>query len=147
MLIWEIFSGCPPFDDKSHDTDLIIEIYGGLRPSIPSNIPKSFAKMMERCWNIDPLKRPTIEELCKFANNEFEKAYKVEEFNENIPIFLSAKQTCNSHPLAYHSSRILSNIIPESIRTESIRNSGYKTLQYNLELPNINYGKFKFISW
>src|SRR5437773_2088616 len=34
MIIWEIFAGHPPFDDRAHDYHLILQICEGLRPPI-----------------------------------------------------------------------------------------------------------------
>src|SRR6266487_1384831 len=51
MLMWEIFSGHPPFDDKAHDCHLILDICKGLRPPILSNMPKEYVEMMQRCCN------------------------------------------------------------------------------------------------
>src|SRR5207247_5392204 len=31
MLMWEIFAGHPPLDDRAHDPDLILEVCDGLR--------------------------------------------------------------------------------------------------------------------
>src|SRR5436305_5487799 len=39
MLIWEIFAGHPPFDDRAHDPDLIFRILEGLRPQISPSMP------------------------------------------------------------------------------------------------------------
>nr|GEZ07038.1 serine/threonine-protein kinase STY13-like [Tanacetum cinerariifolium] len=50
------------------------DIYKELRPSIPPNCRRSLAKLMERCWNIDPSKRPEMKdvviELEKFGKAE-----------------------------------------------------------------------------
>src|SRR5437763_11713653 len=63
MLMWEIFSGHPPFDDRPHDHHLILEICKGLRPPILPNMPKEYAEMMRKCLDVDPSKRPIIGEL------------------------------------------------------------------------------------
>src|SRR6266511_5686119 len=39
MLIWEIFEGYPPFDDKAHGPCLILKICEGLRPQILPSMP------------------------------------------------------------------------------------------------------------
>src|SRR2546430_10746983 len=62
MLMWEIFAGHPPFDDKAHDCHLIFQICEGLRPEILPEIPNDYARMMQKCWNVDPSKRPIIGE-------------------------------------------------------------------------------------
>ncbi|CAG8853613.1 12739_t:CDS:1, partial [Gigaspora margarita] len=76
---------------------------------------------------------PTIEELCEFANYKFVNIYKDGKYDNTISVLpISNLEKLNkSHSLAYSSSRILSKVIPESIR-----NSNYVTSQYNLTLPN-----------
>nr|GEY99823.1 serine/threonine-protein kinase HT1-like [Tanacetum cinerariifolium] len=39
------------------------DIYKELRPSIPLDCPRSLAKLMERCWNTDPSKRPEMKDV------------------------------------------------------------------------------------
>src|SRR5207248_9302365 len=60
MIMWEIFAGQPPFDDKAHDRHLILQICEGLRPPILPNMPDDYAQMMQKCWDMVQLKRPTI---------------------------------------------------------------------------------------
>src|SRR5438067_1084292 len=67
MLMWEIFAGHPPFDDRAHNYHLILQIGEGLRPPILPEMPDDYAQMMQRCWDADPSKRPTISELGEFA--------------------------------------------------------------------------------
>src|SRR5436305_14159163 len=80
MLMCEIFAGHPPFDDKAHDADLIFRILEGLRPQILPNIPDDYAQMMQKCWDTDPSKRPTIREIWIFADDKLKEIYK----NENL---------------------------------------------------------------
>ena len=55
MLMWEIFAGHPPFDDRAHDENLIFDIVlNGLRPSLLLNMPGDYAEMMQKCWNENP---------------------------------------------------------------------------------------------
>ena len=63
MLMWELFAGHPPFDDRGHDADLIFKILEGLRPPILPNMPDDYTQMMQKCWDAVPSKRPTIWEL------------------------------------------------------------------------------------
>ncbi|CAG8619405.1 5981_t:CDS:1, partial [Dentiscutata erythropus] len=79
--------------------------------------------------NADPLKRPTIEKLCEFANYELINIYR--KSNNTILILpISNLENINKpHPLASSSSRILSGVIPKSIEI-----SKYVTSQYNLTL-------------
>ncbi|CAI2166981.1 9112_t:CDS:2 [Funneliformis geosporum] len=63
MIMWEISSGMPLFSNRKHDTQLAIEICNGMRPKIVSGTPKSFSMLMERCWDSDPLLRPSVQEI------------------------------------------------------------------------------------
>ena len=63
MIMWEVMTGRRPFWDKSHDTDLIIEIVDGLRPPIVTNAPEGYIELMEKCWHSDPSKRPTATDI------------------------------------------------------------------------------------
>src|SRR6185369_1258708 len=58
MLMWEIFAGHPPFDDKDHGPGLILKICEGSRPPLLSNMPADYVQMMEKCWDVDSSKRP-----------------------------------------------------------------------------------------
>src|SRR5205823_6588097 len=136
MLMWEIFSGCPPFDDRAHDYHLILDICKGLRPPILSNMPKEYVEMMQRCWDVDPSKRLTIGKLCNFSRNYLNNLYKNESPNSEtiIPIMSNSnnnnsnsQQIQKSHPLAYHASRILDDEIAK-----------YKSLQDELELGPVS---------
>src|SRR5947208_7373574 len=75
MLMWEIFSGHPPFDDRAHDYNLIFQICEGLRPQILSEMPDDYAQMMQKCWDVDPSKRPTIKEIQRFTKNKLKEVY------------------------------------------------------------------------
>src|SRR5437763_3920007 len=118
MLMWEIFTGRPPFDDRAHDHHLIFDISEkGLQPPILPEMSDDYAQMMQKCWDMDPSKRPTIRELWDFADNKLEEIYKgkINSSNDNINVSNddsssssdSPQQAHKSHPLAYHTSRIL----------------------------------------
>ena len=85
MLMWEIFAGHPPFDDRAHNHHLIFDICAeGLRPPILPGMPDDYVKMMQRCWDVDPSKRPTIYELRKLADNKLEEIYKNDNLKNDI---------------------------------------------------------------
>ena len=126
MLMWEIFAGHPPFDNRSHDADLIFKILEGLRPQILPSIPDDYAQMMQRCWDVDPSKRPTIGELWGFARNKLKEIYegKIDSNNNsNVSNDDSSSgdspQTYKKHPSAYHTSRILDDELAKSKNLKS----------------------------
>src|SRR5438132_9846968 len=87
-------------------------------------MPKEYAEMMKKCWNVDPSKRPTIRKLIHFADNYLDNIHKRESSNND---YNNLQQIREPHPLAYHSSRILDNDIAK-----------YKSLQQDLELGLIS---------
>ncbi|PKY47380.1 kinase-like protein [Rhizophagus irregularis] len=60
MLMWEISSGRPPFNDYEHDIRLAMNIVNGIRPKIVPGTPLEYKNLMEQCWDADPSKRPHI---------------------------------------------------------------------------------------
>jgi len=63
MIMWELTTGCKPFANVEHDVNLIYEIIDGKRPEITDDTPEWCANLMKKCWDSNPLKRPTIFEI------------------------------------------------------------------------------------
>ncbi|RHZ77110.1 hypothetical protein Glove_185g49 [Diversispora epigaea] len=66
-IMYEAATGNQPFSDQAHDTYLMIDICNGVRPKVPDMmlnfIPKCYLDTMYQCWDDDPSKRPTTDEL------------------------------------------------------------------------------------
>ncbi|KAG9292312.1 hypothetical protein G9A89_009124 [Geosiphon pyriformis] len=116
MLLWELATGKPPFHDIPHDHILIMDILNGQRPKITSPlIPPSYAKLIEKCWDVNPLNRPTAKEVYKklnelgFLNSEFLESEKyVKEMLKNDSITNHSTTTKRKiHPGAVFTSRVL----------------------------------------
>ncbi|CAI2184795.1 14646_t:CDS:2, partial [Funneliformis geosporum] len=59
MIMWECMTGRRPFWDRSHDTELIIDICDGLRPpTVDIVAPEGYIEIMKECWDPDQSKRP-----------------------------------------------------------------------------------------
>src|SRR5439155_8604260 len=102
--------GHPPFDDRAHNYRLICDICEkGLRPPILPNIPEDYAQMMQKCWDVDPSKRPTIRELWVFADKKLKEINNDNDDSNNnySNISSDSSQIHETLPLAYHTSRIL----------------------------------------
>src|SRR5581483_11598829 len=69
MIMWEFTSGVTPFNDKAHDLQLCISICKGKRPEIIESTPECYIDLMKKCWDENPLKRPSASEV----NNIIEK--------------------------------------------------------------------------
>ena len=62
MLILEICARKPPYEDWEWVT-IIYKVGSGLRPTIPDGCPRQLAKLMQWCWDAEPEKRPTINNI------------------------------------------------------------------------------------
>ncbi|RGB29386.1 hypothetical protein C1646_818536 [Rhizophagus diaphanus] len=65
MLMWEISFGQPPFMDYDDEHILAYDIIDGIRPKIVSEIPSKYKRLMEQCWDANPLERPHTYALWK----------------------------------------------------------------------------------
>ena len=63
IVMSEIASGDVPFQDGQEDVSLVLSICYGLRPKIKESTPEAYRKIMQACWDSDPLKRPDIFKL------------------------------------------------------------------------------------
>jgi serine/threonine protein kinase len=115
IIMWELTSGIPPFNNRAHDIQLSLSICKGERPEIIENTPQCYVDLMKKCWNEDLLKRPSTSEVKKFIENWIFRPLNGE-FNEvlksNIMEFINAPIGHNnlatkSHPKAYYTSRLL----------------------------------------
>ncbi|POG82955.1 kinase-like domain-containing protein [Rhizophagus irregularis DAOM 181602=DAOM 197198] len=71
MLMWEVSSGQPPFNNYEHDYDLAMNVVNGIRPKIVPGTPSEYKNLMKQCWDADPSKRPdtiTLENKIKDIN-------------------------------------------------------------------------------
>ena len=58
IIMYLIATGEPPFRDRQFDKDLVRDIMGGLRPSMPDSAPEEYKKLAEWCCDADPDKCP-----------------------------------------------------------------------------------------
>src|SRR6266498_4209866 len=101
IIMWEMTSGIPAFNNIPHDFNLSLNICQGLRPEI-IEIPNMFddpeeqkihedleveyTKLMKRCWDPDPNKRPTAEELYRNFDRWYEEFPIDFDDDERIPV-------------------------------------------------------------
>src|SRR5438034_11761627 len=72
IIMWEMTSGVPAFHNIPHDFPLSLNICKGIRPKIIEGTMPKYVKVMEECWDNDPEKRPTVNQL----KVTFDKWYK-----------------------------------------------------------------------
>jgi serine/threonine protein kinase len=118
MIMWEFTSKIPPFNNRAHNIQLALSICKGERPEIIENTPQCYIDLMKKCWDEDPLKRPSSKEILKIIENWIILPYreKVEDIDEelkcNIIEFINAPIEYNNpitefHPQAYYNSCLL----------------------------------------
>jgi serine/threonine protein kinase len=134
MIMWEFTSGVSPFNDKAHDLQLSLSICKGERPEIIENTPHCYVDLMKKCWDEDPLKRPSSEKVLDIIENWIILPYekKVEDIDKelkcNIIEFINApigysNITTESHPQACYTSRLLnftSKELNETLESECL---------------------------
>ncbi|GBC06412.1 hypothetical protein RclHR1_06810001 [Rhizophagus clarus] len=123
IIMWELTTGYKPFANVEHDINLIYKIIDGKRPKITTDTPECFIELMKECWDYNPLKRPTIEEICeKFyfwsfgsfkednTSNQFKQAEEIRlKLIESKN--LGSELNENFHLKAVYTSRALSPLI------------------------------------
>ncbi|CAB4483794.1 unnamed protein product [Rhizophagus irregularis] len=132
MLMWEIFGGFPPFNDIPHDLSTISNIISGLRPPMLSEIPNEIQSLIKRCWNGDPSKRPTIEEILDVIKYQYRQILENEElsiaYDNEKKTYSGSRKANKPTNQTYHTSRILSLsekdinkfVIPEDFDDENV---------------------------
>ncbi len=66
IILWEILTRRTPYQGMiraSNHLKAIQDIANGMRPEIPAQCPPRYAQLMQACWNADPNKRPTFQEI------------------------------------------------------------------------------------
>ncbi|RIA89120.1 kinase-like domain-containing protein [Glomus cerebriforme] len=63
MIMWEVSTGYRPFENYQYSPELCVRIVNGSRPEIMRGTPKRYSEIMERCWNGDRSKRPSLEDV------------------------------------------------------------------------------------
>ena len=74
MLAFELLTSTLPFDGKPPATAAHL-ISQGIRPEFPQNagdlgITTQMRSLLHRCWDPDPMERPTIEEVVDVLESE-----------------------------------------------------------------------------
>ncbi|GBC04284.1 hypothetical protein RclHR1_00560011 [Rhizophagus clarus] len=63
VIFWELSSGKKPFSDEEYDSLLAVKIVEGLRERTVVYTPEIYSNLYTRCWDGNPDKRPTIQEI------------------------------------------------------------------------------------
>ncbi|RHZ86170.1 hypothetical protein Glove_54g140 [Diversispora epigaea] len=63
MIMLEVLTSYPPYYNIPHNENLAMVICEEFKPEIKCEIPQFLKEIMEKCWNFEPLNRPTAKEL------------------------------------------------------------------------------------
>ncbi|RHZ84557.1 hypothetical protein Glove_79g139 [Diversispora epigaea] len=116
MVMLEVLTSYPPYYNIPHNENLAMDICKGLKPEIKCEIPQFFKEIMEKCWNFEPLNRPTAKELGSqflkyFFSGEIRKQVKAANKSNKNFIKYDPKEM---HPEAIYTSRLIpKTTIPE----------------------------------
>jgi serine/threonine protein kinase len=118
IIMWELTSKIPPFNDRAHDIQLAYSICKGKRPEIIKNTPQCYIDLMKKCWDEDPLNRPSASEILNtikdwiYLPSDMKIKNISKELKNNIVEFINAPIENNNlitefHPQAYYTSCLL----------------------------------------
>ncbi|RIA89503.1 kinase-like domain-containing protein [Glomus cerebriforme] len=110
MLMWEISSGQPPFNNYEHDYYLATNIINGIRPKVVPGTPLEYEGLMKQCWDADPLKRPDIRTLRREIR-KIRFVYYQNESNESTQSKVNSNSEANKQSMNYTISRLLTSKI------------------------------------
>ena len=78
-----------PFNDLVSKDDIILNVAEkGIRPIFETKIPSCYQKLIEDCWEDDPKRRPTFDQIVEilrnddFALNEYSMNTNIDELHE-----------------------------------------------------------------
>lgn len=60
VILWEICTSKLPFADCKDESTMIKRVCTGKRDMVPDEIPTVYRKIIQGCWQLDPLERPSL---------------------------------------------------------------------------------------
>ena len=94
MIMWEISSGQPPFINYENDYEHAMKIINGMRPKIIPGTPLEYERLMQQCWDADPLNRPNIETVLDVIEGLKDSYYQNENNNQTFRCRADPGQHC-----------------------------------------------------
>ncbi|KAG6622019.1 TKL protein kinase [Phytophthora cinnamomi] len=71
VICWQLYTCAVPYANIPGSVLAVAEaVLSGVRPSIPRDCPRLFAKIMKRCWHDNPLRRPSFEDIVQLLEIE-----------------------------------------------------------------------------
>ncbi|KAF9559821.1 hypothetical protein EC968_006478 [Mortierella alpina] len=69
VIMWELTSGHPPFDQDGENFMLPFHIMKGKREQIVPGTPVEYSQLYQRCWDGEPANRPSLPVILKELDN------------------------------------------------------------------------------
>ncbi|RHZ86167.1 hypothetical protein Glove_54g50 [Diversispora epigaea] len=143
MVMLEVLTSYPPYYNIPHDVNLVIKICEGLKPEIKCEIPQFLKEIMEKCWNFEPLNRPTAKELRSQLEsyNDYNNIEKKKQVNKQINVANKSNKNFiqydpnEMHPKAIYTSRKLSFLKIKKVEIKSEVNT-HDTKQLDFSIPD-----------
>ncbi|CAH9095889.1 unnamed protein product [Cuscuta epithymum] len=63
IVLWELLTALTPFDNMTPEQAAFAVCQKNARPPLPSDCPKAFQNLVNRCWASNPHKRPHFQEI------------------------------------------------------------------------------------
>ncbi|PKK71400.1 kinase-like protein [Rhizophagus irregularis] len=137
MLMWEISSGRPPFNNHENGYYLAMNTVNGIRPRIVPGTPLEYKNLMKQCWDADPLMRPDIVTLRN-------KISGINALLQNTQNELDANSNFETNNLErnYTSSRLFTSKVhqfenfPEPRNATEEEQEAFHSKSYKFSIPN-----------
>ncbi|RHZ45211.1 hypothetical protein Glove_687g8 [Diversispora epigaea] len=136
MVMLEVLTSYPPHYNIPHDVNLVIKIREGLKPEIKCEIPQFLKEIMEKCWNFEPLNRPTAKELKSQLEKYLSNDNKIrKQVNKQINVAnKSNKNFIQYDPNVKHSEAIYTSRHLPFVKSKKFET--HKTKQWDFEIPD-----------
>ncbi|KAJ7566535.1 hypothetical protein O6H91_02G107800 [Diphasiastrum complanatum] len=100
VILWELITGKVPYDYLSPFQVALGVLQEGLRPIIPPGTEPRVVKLLERCWQTDPLQRPEFSEITavlqEISDEMKEQAEKGTKQQQSARCFAALKRSAGS---------------------------------------------------
>lgn len=63
IILWEFAAREPPYKKITPLKVSVEVVKNDLRPKVPKKTPDPLSRLMKRCWDRNPLKRPSFKEI------------------------------------------------------------------------------------
>lgn len=60
--MWEVLTRRHPYEGRNF-IKVTMDVLKGDRPTIPQDCPSDFSKLLRKCWQADPQKRPGMDKV------------------------------------------------------------------------------------